>query len=48
MYFFMPGNVCLELGSGINETGLQPVSRPVEQILGFYRKVLKRDYSQRV
>ena len=32
----------------INKTGLQPVSRPVEQILGFYQKVLKRDHSQRV
>ena len=31
-----------------NKTGLQPVSRPVEQSLGFYQKVLKRDHSQRV
>ena len=25
-----------------NKTGLQPVSRPVEPILGFFQKVLKR------
>ena len=27
--------------SNVNKTGLQPVLRPVEQILGFYRKVFK-------
>ena len=30
------------------ETGLQPVSRPVEQISVFFKKVLKRDHSQRI
>ena len=32
----------------INKTGLHPVSWPVEQILEFYQKILKRDHSQRV
>ena len=35
------GGVILKLGvTGLNKTGLQPVSRPVEQILGFYLKGL--------
>ena len=28
--------------ANFNKTGLQPVSRPVLQILGFFQKVLKR------
>ena len=32
--------VGMEMGSNKNKTGLQPVSRPVEQILGFYPKDL--------
>ena len=32
----------------MNETGLQPLSRPVEQILVFVQKVLKRDHAQKV
>ena len=31
-----------------NKTCLQPVSRPVERILVFFQKVLKRDHFQRV
>ena len=32
----------------LNKTGLQPVSRPVEQILGFFQKVFKRDHYPKV
>ena len=31
-----------------NKTGLQPVSRPVERILVFFQKVLKRDHFLKV
>ena len=31
-----------------NKTDLQPVTRPVEQILGFFQRLLKMDYFQRV
>ena len=32
----------------INKTRLKPVSRPVGGIVGFFQKVIKRDYSQTV
>ena len=34
--------------SSFNKTGLQPVSRPVEQILGFFPKGFERDHTQKV
>ena len=34
-------NLCLGLIN--NNTGLQPVSKPVDQILGFYGPIYKKD-----
>ena len=33
--------------SKLNKTGLQPVSRPAEQILGFFQKVLMQKMVQK-